>query len=178
MMVRLKVGDMIDRDEMLLKFVDIQYDRNDVSFERGKFRVRGDVVELWPAYEEIGYRIELFGDEVERLATIDPLTGNVLETHQEMYIYPAKHFVLPEERIKGAVESDRRGAGGAAQGAEGAGQAARGPAAGGADALRHGDADGGRLLLGDRELLAGTSPAASRARRPTRCSTSSRRTAC
>ncbi len=105
MMVRLRLGDVIDRDELLLKFVDIQYDRNDVSFERGKFRVRGDVVELWPAYEEIGYRIELFGDEVERLATIDPLTGNVIETHQDMYVYPAKHFVLPEERIKGAVES-------------------------------------------------------------------------
>jgi excinuclease ABC subunit B len=105
MMVRLQVGDMIDRDEVLLKFVDIQYERNDVSFERGKFRVRGDVIELWPAYEEIGYRIELFGDEIERLGIIDPLTGSVLETHQEMYVYPAKHFVLPEERIKGAVES-------------------------------------------------------------------------
>jgi excinuclease ABC subunit B len=104
MMVRLRLGDMIDRDEMLLRFVDIQYDRNDVAIERGKFRVRGDVVELWPANEEIGYRIELFGDEVERLATIDPLTGAVLETHQEMYVYPAKHFVLPPERIKQAVE--------------------------------------------------------------------------
>ena len=105
MMVHLRIGDIVDRDETLLKFVDIQYDRNDVSFERGKFRVRGDVVELWPAYEEIGYRIELFGDEVERLSTIDPLTGSVLETHQEMYVYPAKHFVLPEERIQGAVEA-------------------------------------------------------------------------
>ncbi len=105
MMVRLRLGDVIDRDQMLLKFVDIQYERNDVSFERGRFRVRGDVVELWPAYEEIGYRIELFGDEVERLGTIDPLTGGVLETHQELYVYPAKHFVLPEERIQGAVES-------------------------------------------------------------------------
>ena len=105
MMVRLSVGGMIDRDEMLLKLVDIQYDRNDVGFERGKFRVRGDVVEVWPAYEEVAYRIELFGDEVEALAVIDPLTGSVLERTQEMYIYPAKHFVLPEERIKGAVES-------------------------------------------------------------------------
>ncbi len=105
MMVHLRRGNSVDRDEMLLRFVDIQYDRNDVSFERGKFRVRGDVVELWPAYEEIGYRIELFGDELERLATIDPLTGQVLETHDEMYIYPAKHFVLPEERIQGAVEA-------------------------------------------------------------------------
>jgi excinuclease ABC subunit B len=105
MMVRLQLGDLIDRDQMLLRFIDIQYDRNDIAFERGKFRVRGDVVELWPANEEIGYRIELFGDEIERLATIDPVTGGVLETHQEMYVYPAKHFVLPEERIKGAVES-------------------------------------------------------------------------
>src|SRR5262245_39765569 len=105
MMVNLRLGDMIDRDEMLLKLVDIQYDRNDVSFERGKFRVRGDVVEVWPAYEEVAYRVELFGDEVEALAVIDPLTGAVLERKPEMFIYPAKHFVLPEERIKGAVES-------------------------------------------------------------------------
>lgn len=105
MTVPLKVGQIIDRDEMLLRFVDIQYDRNDVSFERAKFRVRGDVVELWPAYEEVGYRIELFGDEIETLAVIDPLTGTVIEKKQEMDIYPAKHFVLPEERIKGAVEA-------------------------------------------------------------------------
>jgi len=105
MMVRLKLGQAIDRDEMLLRFVDIQYDRNDVDFSRGKFRVRGDVVELWPAYEEVGFRIELFGDEIETLAVIDPTSGAVLEKKEEMYIYPAKHFVLPEERIKGAVEA-------------------------------------------------------------------------
>ena len=105
MMVPLRVGQMIDRDEMLLKFVDIQYDRNDVAFERGKFRVRGDVVEVWPANEELGVRIELFGDEVEALAVIDPLTGSVLERKQELTIFPARQFVLPEERIKGAVEA-------------------------------------------------------------------------
>jgi excinuclease ABC subunit B len=105
MMVRLKVGEFVDRDEMLRKLIDIQYDRNDIGFERGKFRVRGDVVECWPAYEEVAYRIELFGDEVETLAVIDPVSGSVLEKKQEMYIYPAKHFVLPEERIKGAVEA-------------------------------------------------------------------------
>ena len=99
MMVRLQVGQTVDRDEVLLRFVDIQYERNDVSFERGKFRVRGDVIELWPANEEIGYRIELFGDEVETLAVIDPLTGSVVEKKEDMYIYPAKHFVLPEERV-------------------------------------------------------------------------------
>src|SRR5215218_359101 len=104
MMVRLQVGGTVDRDEMLLRLVDIQYDRNDVNFERGKFRVRGDVVEIWAAYEEIAYRIELFGDEVETLSVIDPLTGAVLEKKEDLYIYPAKHFVLPEERIKGAVE--------------------------------------------------------------------------
>ncbi len=105
MMVQLKLGEFIDRDEMLLKLVDIQYDRNDINFERGKFRVRGDVVECWPAYEEVAFRIELFGDEIETLSVIDPLTGTVLEKKKEMYIYPAKHFVLPEERIQGAVEA-------------------------------------------------------------------------
>src|SRR5947209_15570193 len=105
MMVRLRFGDIVDRDATLMKFVDIQYDRNDVSFERGKFRVRGDVVEVWPAYEEVAYRVELFGDEVETLAVIDPLTGAVLEKKTELYIYPAKHFVLPEERIQGSVKA-------------------------------------------------------------------------
>ncbi|HWE38126.1 MAG TPA: excinuclease ABC subunit UvrB [Isosphaeraceae bacterium] len=105
MMVRLQLGETVDRDEVLRRLVDIQYDRNDVAFERGKFRVRGDVVECWPAYEEVAYRIELFGDEVETLAVIDPISGAVLEKKKEMYIYPAKHFVLPEERIQGAVEA-------------------------------------------------------------------------
>ena len=105
MMVPLKVGQQVDRDEVLLRFVDIQYERNDVDFSRGKFRVRGDVVELWPAYEEFGFRIELFGDEVETLAVIDPTSGSVIEKKQEMQIYPAKHFVLPEERIQGAVQA-------------------------------------------------------------------------
>ncbi len=103
MMVRLKIGDVVDRDELLLRLVDIQYDRNDIAFERGKFRARGDVVEVWAAYEEVAYRIELFGDEVERLAVIDPLTGTVLSLHDELYVYPAKHYVLPAERVQGAV---------------------------------------------------------------------------
>jgi excinuclease ABC subunit B len=107
MTVALRKGQIIDRDELLLRFVDIQYERNDVSFERGKFRVRGDVVELWPAYDEVGYRVELFGDEVEALAVIDPLTGGVIERQDELIVYPAKHFVLPEERIQGAVQAIR-----------------------------------------------------------------------
>jgi excinuclease ABC subunit B len=103
MMVRLVKGDTVDRDQMLLKLVDIQYSRNDVAFERGRFRVRGDVVEVWPASEEYAFRIELFGDEVDALAIINPTSGETLRVLDELYIYPAKHFVTPEERIKEAV---------------------------------------------------------------------------
>lgn len=105
MMIYVQRGDLIDRDALLRKFVDIQYERNDVSFDRGKFRVRGDVVEIWPAYEETALRIELFGDEVEAIATIDPVSGQIIKKLMETYVYPAKHFVLPEERIEAAVES-------------------------------------------------------------------------
>lgn len=104
MMVHVSRGDTIDRDAMLLKLVDIQYQRNDVAFERGKFRVRGDVVEIWPAYEEFAFRIEMFGDEVERIATIHPTSGETLMELEEAFIYPAKHFVTPEERIQSAVD--------------------------------------------------------------------------
>jgi excinuclease ABC subunit B len=104
MMVRLVKGDTVDRNNILLRLVDIQYERNDVAFSRGKFRVRGDVLEVWPASEEYGMRIELFGDEVDALAIINPITGETLRELEEMYIYPAKHFVTPEERIKQAVE--------------------------------------------------------------------------
>ena len=104
MMVYLKKGDLIERDKLLFKLIDIQYDRNDAAFERGRFRVRGDVVEVWPASEEFGLRIELFGDEIDALAIINPLTGDTIQAKDELYIYPAKHFVTPEERIKSAVE--------------------------------------------------------------------------
>src|SRR6202030_4309242 len=93
MMVRVVKGEIVDRDEVLLKLVDIQYQRNDVAFERGKFRVRGDVVEVWPAYEEFAFRIELFGDEVDTLAIINPVTGETLREMDDLYVYPAKHFV-------------------------------------------------------------------------------------
>src|SRR5205809_2425916 len=102
MMIHLAKGEIIDRDQLLLKLVDIQYERNDVSFTGGKFRVRRDVVEVWPAYEEFGFRIELFGDEIETLAIINPTSGETLRVLDELYVYPAKHFVTPEERIQGA----------------------------------------------------------------------------
>ena len=104
MMIYLRVGALVDRDELLLKLVDIQYERNDTTLSRGKFRVRGDIVEIWPAYEEYALRIEMFGDEIEYLAAIHPVSGETLRPLEEVYIYPAKHFVTPEERIRQAVE--------------------------------------------------------------------------
>lgn len=104
MMVGLAVGDVVDRDEVLAKLIDIQYDRNDMDPERGKFRVRGDSVEIWPAYEEFAYRLEFWGDEVEKLSIINPTSGQAVDHLKEVYIYPAKHFVLPEERINSAID--------------------------------------------------------------------------
>ena len=98
------MGGEIDRDEMLLKLIDIQYDRNDLELARGRFRVRGDVVEVWPAYEEFAYRIEFWGDEIEKLAIINPLSGEEAKSLKDIYIYPAKHFVLPQERIASAID--------------------------------------------------------------------------
>jgi len=103
MMVSLQRGQTVDRDEILMNFVDIQYERNDVSFQRGKFRVRGDCVELWPAYEEYGFRIELWGDEVDQLSIINPTSGETLSSEEQLFVYPAKHFVMPEDRIERAV---------------------------------------------------------------------------
>ena len=103
MMVSIQVGDMVDRDEILRKLVDVQYERNDVAFERSRFRVRGDCVEVWPSYEEFAVRIELWGDEVEQLSLINPLTGEVIRQEAQLFIYPAKHFVMPEDRIANAV---------------------------------------------------------------------------
>lgn len=104
MMVSVVKGAILDRDEMLKRLVDIQYDRNDVGFERGRFRVRGDCVEIWPSYEEFAYRIELWGDEVDQISLIDPTSGETIRQQPELYIYPAKHFVMPEDRIEAAVD--------------------------------------------------------------------------
>lgn len=103
MMVSLKKGETIDRDDMLGKLVDIQYQRNDVAFERSKFRVRGDTVEIWPSYEEYGYRVEFWGDEIEQLSIIHPVSGESISNHDQLFIYPAKHFVTSEDRIKNGV---------------------------------------------------------------------------
>ena len=107
MMVGLTKGMEVDRDKMLAKLVDIQYERNDIQFESGKFRVRGDSVEVWPSYEEYAFRVEFWGDEVEQLSLINPTSGEVISREEKLFIYPAKHFVLPDERIAGAVEEIR-----------------------------------------------------------------------
>jgi excinuclease ABC subunit B len=105
MMINLRRGMSVDRDLVLVKLVDVQYERNDVEFARGKFRARGDCVEVWPSYEEFALRIEFWGDEVEQLSIINPTSGEVIRQEQELFVYPAKHFVMPEERIAAAVDS-------------------------------------------------------------------------
>ncbi len=105
MMISLRRGMSVDRDAVLMKLVDVQYERNDVEFARSKFRVRGDCVELWPSYEEFALRIEFWGDEVEKLSIINPISGETIRQEEEMFIYPAKHFVMPEERIAAAIDA-------------------------------------------------------------------------
>ncbi len=100
--VSLHVGLALERNAFLLSLLNIQYNRGDLNFQRGKFRVRGDVVELWPAYDDTAIRVSFFGDEVEEIATVHTLTGEVLGRHESMNIYPAKHFVVEEQTLAGA----------------------------------------------------------------------------
>jgi len=104
MVVSLRKGEQRDRDQMLSQLVDVLYQRNDIAFERSKFRVRGDSVEIWPSYEEYAFRVEFWGDEIEQLSIIHPVSGEVLSKHDQLFVYPAKHFVTPESRIKSAIE--------------------------------------------------------------------------
>ena len=103
----IRKGVQTDRDEMLRKLIDLQYSRNDMDFKRGTFRVRGDVVELHPSYEEFAYRIEFFGDEITAIEAVNPLTGELLSEHDQIFIYPAVHYVMPEDRVAAAVQSIR-----------------------------------------------------------------------
>src|SRR6186997_3635380 len=105
MLLPLERGQRIGRDQVLRKLVEIQYERNDLEFTRGKFRVRGDIVEVYPSYEEQGLRIELFGDDVDDLASFDPLTGKTLRRHDKIAVYPKSHFVAPRDRTRRAVET-------------------------------------------------------------------------
>lgn len=102
-MIHISVGDSIDRNVLLRRFVDIQYKRNDMAFERGTFRVRGDTVEIIPVYEELALRIEMFGDEIERLTTLHPLTGEIVSDVKEVFIFPATHYSAGPETMKRAI---------------------------------------------------------------------------
>ncbi|WP_167148902.1 excinuclease ABC subunit UvrB [Actinomyces sp. ZJ308] len=103
-MTTLEVGQQIDRDELLRRFVSMQYTRNDIDFSRGTFRVRGDTVEIIPMYEELAIRIEFFGDEIEALATLHPVTGDVIDTAEQVFVFPASHYVAGPERMQKAIE--------------------------------------------------------------------------
>jgi excinuclease ABC subunit B len=102
-MLKVKLGDTMERDQLLRKLVGMQYTRNDIAFTRGTFRVRGDTIEIIPQYEELAVRIEMFGDEIERLSTLHPLTGEVVSEDQELYVFPATHYVAGEERMGRAI---------------------------------------------------------------------------
>ncbi len=104
-MIELERGMMIDRDALLRRFVAMQYVRNDMAFTRGTFRVRGDTIEIIPVYEELAIRIEMFGDEIESLAVLHPLTGDVIDHVDHTYLFPASHYVAGEERMKKAIAS-------------------------------------------------------------------------
>ncbi|HEX7353635.1 MAG TPA: excinuclease ABC subunit UvrB [Mycobacteriales bacterium] len=102
-MVRLEVGQTIERDALLRKLVDVQYTRNDLAFSRGTFRVRGDTVEIFPVYEELAVRVEFFGDEIESLSTLHPLTGEVVTAPERLFVFPATHYVAGPERMERAI---------------------------------------------------------------------------
>jgi len=105
MLLPLEKGQRIAREEVLRKLVEIQYERNDTEFGRGTFRVRGDIIEVYPSYEETGLRIELFGDEIDELASFDPITGKTFKRHDKIAVYPKSHFVAPREKTRRAVET-------------------------------------------------------------------------
>ena len=102
-MLKVKVGDTIEREALLRRLVEMLYARNDMSFTRGTFRVRGDTIEIIPQYEELAVRIEMFGDEIERLSTLHPLTGEVMSEDEELYVFPASHYVAGEQRMERAI---------------------------------------------------------------------------
>lgn len=103
MVVPVRIGELVIREELLLKLVNIQYSRNDTAFQRGNFRIRGDTIEIWPPYEDFALRIEFWGNEVEKLTIIQPETGQALSREQSLMIYPAKHFVTDDQRIYEAI---------------------------------------------------------------------------
>ena len=108
MVIRIATGVPLSRDELLRQLISVQYERSDIAFDRGSFRVRGDTVDIWPPYDELATRIEFWGDTVESIAITHPVSGEVAARKDETYLYPSKHFVMPEDRIKAAVGEIRQ----------------------------------------------------------------------
>ncbi len=108
MVIRIATGVPLSRDELLRQLITVQYERSDIAFERGRFRVRGDTVDIWPPYDELATRIEFWGDTVESIAITHPVSGEVAARKDETYLYPSKHFVMPEDRIRAAVGEIRQ----------------------------------------------------------------------
>ena len=177
-MLHVEVGKDFDRDSLLRKLVQLQYTRNDLAATRGTFRVRGDTLEVFPVYQEHAIRVEFFGDEIERLMTLHPLTGEVLSDEKELYIGAATHYVTAPERMEKVDPEHRGGARGAAGRARAQRPAAGGAAAADAHHLRHRDDAADRHLLRHRELLATSRRPRRRAARRAACSTTSPRTSC
>ena len=170
MLLMLEKGQKITREDITRKLVEILYERNDGDFRRGTFRVRGDVIEVFPTYDDIAYRIELWGDEIETLSQIDPLLGTVKQTYMRLPIYPKTHYVMTDETRASAVDSHQERAGVVGSRTGEAGQADRSAAPASAHHVRSGDDQGDRLLPRHRELLAPFLRDACRASRRPRCS--------
>ena len=161
-------GGYVDRDELLRKLVSLQYNRNDQALGRGTFRVRGDTLEVFPAYEETAFRAMLFGDEVERLQHFDPLTGELIRDDLEhVAVWPATHYNVEEGKLEDAVAEIGRELNARCAELEAQGKLLESPPPAPAHAVRHGDAARGRLLLRHRELLAHPRRRARPARAPT-----------
>ena len=152
-MVALQVGDKIDRETLIRKFVAMQYERNDFDFSRGTFRVRGDTIEIIPVYEELAIRIEMFGDEVEAIYALHPLTGDVVKTMDAVSRLPRDALRRQPGHDEAGDRLDQGGAQRPARRARAPGQAARGPAPAHAHHVRHRDDGAARVLQRDRELL-------------------------
>ena len=146
-------GGTYDQRSILRRLVDMQYERNDMNLTRGKFRVRGDTIEVHRAYDETAVRIELFGDEVDRITVVDPLTGERLETLEDLVVFPATHYATTAERMQAAIGRIEVELAAAPGPLRGRGQAARGPAPADAHQLRPGDDGRAGLLQRHRELL-------------------------
>ncbi len=146
-------GSVIDRRQFLLALNDMQYQRTDIEFVRSKYRVRGDAIEIWPAYERYAVRVGLFGDEIDKIELINPTSGELLADEKQFFLFPAVHYVMPEDELSRAVRQIREELDARVMQLRHEGKLPRGPAPHRPHQVRPGDARRGRLLQRDRELL-------------------------